>query len=57
MYIERKDRYFVVRVGERSTLPGVYTNENEAKKALKAYKAKVEIAKAKKTAKKNNKGK
>lgn len=41
--IENEGRYFTVRIGERSTLPGLYTSHLEAKKALDFYNKEVKV--------------
>ena len=56
--IENEGRFFKVRVGERSHLPGIYTSYTKAEKALRTYVKGViktqEKRKAKKDAKKTN---
>lgn len=41
--IESEGRYWVVKVGERSKLPSLYTNFQEAQRALEFYNKEVEI--------------
>lgn len=41
--IENEGRYWVVKIGERSKLPSLYTNYQEAKRALDFYNSEVKL--------------